>query len=86
MYIYICVILSCSTFHYRNDFCDFAEIYFWEFGDQVKHYITLNVPWCITLMGYVEGHFLPCRGRTQHPLMGEQFATSIEKSMRPLRV
>ncbi|CAA2961817.1 beta-glucosidase-like [Olea europaea subsp. europaea] len=45
-----------------KDFSDFAEVCFWEFGDRVKYWITMNEPWSFTLQGYVLGSFPPCRG------------------------
>ncbi|CAI9760874.1 unnamed protein product [Fraxinus pennsylvanica] len=36
-----------------KDFSDFAEVCFWEFGDRVKHWITLNEPWSFSVSGYV---------------------------------
>ncbi|CAI9760924.1 unnamed protein product [Fraxinus pennsylvanica] len=47
-----------------NDFSNFAEVCFWEFGDRVKYWITMNEPWSFTLQGYVLGSFPPCRGAT----------------------
>lgn len=46
------------------DFCDFAELCFWEFGDRVKHWITLNEPWSFSNAGYVTGTNAPGRGTT----------------------
>ncbi|KAK2989342.1 hypothetical protein RJ640_002492 [Escallonia rubra] len=46
----------------RADFCDFAELCFWEFGDRVKHWITLNEPWTYCMCGYVYGTCPPGRG------------------------
>jgi beta-glucosidase len=34
-------------------------------GDRVKHWITHNEPWCISVLGYAEGHHAP--GRTSWP-------------------
>ncbi|KAK4483755.1 hypothetical protein RD792_010957 [Penstemon davidsonii] len=45
-----------------NDFTDFAELCFWEFGDRVKYWITINEAWTYTYKGYVNGTFPPCRG------------------------
>ncbi|KAA8549627.1 hypothetical protein F0562_001355 [Nyssa sinensis] len=45
-----------------KDFCDFAELCFWEFGDRVKHWITLNEPWSYSYGGYVTGTLAPGRG------------------------
>ncbi|KAM7508123.1 hypothetical protein LguiA_018576 [Lonicera macranthoides] len=49
-----------------DDFCDYAELCFWEFGDRVKHWITLNEPWSYSFAGYTLGIFAPGRG-TSHP-------------------
>ncbi|KAJ4711684.1 putative Beta-glucosidase [Melia azedarach] len=43
------------------DFRDFAEVCFKEFGDRVKHWITLNEPWSYSSMGYDLGTFAPGR-------------------------
>ncbi|XP_059652679.1 beta-glucosidase 13-like [Cornus florida] len=44
------------------DFCNFVELCFWEFGDRVKHWITLNEPSMFCIGGYVNGTFAPGRG------------------------
>ncbi|KAM7512045.1 hypothetical protein LguiB_010920 [Lonicera macranthoides] len=44
------------------DFCEYAELCFWEFGDRVKNWITLNEPWTYSVGGYVMGTFAPGRG------------------------
>ncbi|XP_059654486.1 raucaffricine-O-beta-D-glucosidase-like [Cornus florida] len=46
----------------RSDFCNFAELCFWEFGDRVKHWITLNEPSIFCIGGYVNGTLAPGRG------------------------
>ncbi|CAI9776933.1 unnamed protein product [Fraxinus pennsylvanica] len=46
-----------------KDFCEFAETCFWEFGDRVKYWITLNEPWSYSVCGYVLGTFPPNRGK-----------------------
>ncbi|KAM7502628.1 hypothetical protein LguiB_001532 [Lonicera macranthoides] len=44
-----------------DDFADYAELCFQEFGDRVKHWITLNEPWSFSYGGYVLGTFAPGR-------------------------
>ncbi|KAM7487003.1 hypothetical protein LguiA_003012 [Lonicera macranthoides] len=44
------------------NFHDYAELCFWEFGDRVKHWITLHDPWSYCVQGYVTGIFPPNRG------------------------
>ncbi|KAM7502629.1 hypothetical protein LguiB_001533 [Lonicera macranthoides] len=44
-----------------DDFADYAELCFKEFGDRVKHWITLNEPWSFSYGGYVLGTFAPGR-------------------------
>ncbi|KAL4292443.1 hypothetical protein AHAS_Ahas18G0028600 [Arachis hypogaea] len=44
-----------------NDFGDYAEVCFKEFGDRVKHWITLNEPWTYSQGGYASGMLAPGR-------------------------
>ncbi|KAL5081237.1 hypothetical protein RYX36_009658 [Vicia faba] len=44
-----------------NDFRDYAELCFKEFGDRVKHWITLNEPWTVSKFGYGDGWAAPGR-------------------------
>ncbi|GFY92149.1 beta glucosidase 32 [Actinidia rufa] len=44
-----------------DDFRDFANLCFKEFGDRVKHWITLNEPWSYSYGGYDIGVFAPGR-------------------------
>ncbi|KAL5567212.1 hypothetical protein UlMin_030376 [Ulmus minor] len=44
-----------------NDLRDFAELCFKEFGDRVKHWITLNEPYIFTAFSYGNGLFPPGR-------------------------
>ncbi|PIN04882.1 Beta-glucosidase, lactase phlorizinhydrolase [Handroanthus impetiginosus] len=50
-----------------DDFLEYVELCFWEFGDRVKYWITLNEPWTFTNHGYVEGKFPPGHGAPQPP-------------------
>ncbi|CAJ2679015.1 unnamed protein product [Trifolium pratense] len=44
-----------------DDFRDYAELCFKEFGDRVKHWITLNEPWSVSMNAYAFGKFAPGR-------------------------
>ncbi|ESW22399.1 hypothetical protein PHAVU_005G150600 [Phaseolus vulgaris] len=44
-----------------NDFQDYAELCFKEFGDRVKYWITLNEPWSYSTFGYASGLMPPNR-------------------------
>uniref|UniRef100_A0A7N0THN0 Beta-glucosidase n=1 Tax=Kalanchoe fedtschenkoi TaxID=63787 RepID=A0A7N0THN0_KALFE len=44
-----------------NDFRDYAELCFKEFGDRVKNWITLNEPWTFSNTGYATGAMAPGR-------------------------
>ncbi|XP_019168143.1 PREDICTED: beta-glucosidase 12-like [Ipomoea nil] len=44
-----------------EDFKDYAEICFKEFGDRVKVWATLNEPWSFASVGYDSGKFAPGR-------------------------
>lgn len=48
----------------RDDFRDYAEVCFREFGDNVKHWITFNEPWSLSVGGYAVGILAP--GRCSH--------------------
>ncbi|TKY49532.1 Beta-glucosidase 12 [Spatholobus suberectus] len=47
--------------HIIDDFQDYAELCFKQFGDRVKHWITLNEPWSYSMDGYAIGMFAPGR-------------------------
>jgi len=44
-----------TAFH----FTEYAELCFKEFGDKVKHWVTLNEPWCSAFLGYGSGEHAP---------------------------
>ncbi|KAM7508121.1 hypothetical protein LguiA_018574 [Lonicera macranthoides] len=64
----------------RDDFRDYAELCFWEFGDRVKHWTTLNEPWSYSYAGYATCTFAPGRGTYEEkhikhmPGRGRRFA------------
>lgn len=45
----------------RKDFGDYADLCFKEFGDRVKHWITLNEPETVGECGYAKGTKAPGR-------------------------
>ncbi|KAL3752090.1 hypothetical protein ACJRO7_012847 [Eucalyptus globulus] len=47
--------------HVVDDFRDYVEVCFKEFGDRVKHWITLNEPWSYAVSGYANGQLAPGR-------------------------
>ncbi|RZC85288.1 hypothetical protein C5167_041473 [Papaver somniferum] len=50
-----------------NDFKDYAEVCFKEFGDRVKHWITFNEPWTFIYLGYdLAGLAAPGRFSNRH--------------------
>ncbi|GFP97284.1 strictosidine-o-beta-d-glucosidase [Phtheirospermum japonicum] len=50
-----------------DDFRDFAELCFWEFGDRVKHWITINEAWTYCAHGYASRYFPPGHGKLVSP-------------------
>ncbi|GFQ02631.1 raucaffricine-o-beta-d-glucosidase [Phtheirospermum japonicum] len=45
-----------------QDFVEYAELCFWEFGDRVKHWMTMNASWAYCTGGYVTCIFPPSKG------------------------
>ncbi|KAI4333183.1 hypothetical protein L6164_018021 [Bauhinia variegata] len=43
------------------DFADYSELCYREFGDRVKHWITINEPLTFSMQGYASGIFAPGR-------------------------
>jgi beta-glucosidase len=48
-------------------FQEYARICFENFGDRVKHWITLNEPWVVAMLGYGQGEFPPARISNSEP-------------------
>lgn len=50
-----------------DDFEAYAKVCFERFGDRVKHWITLNEPWVVSILGYGQGVFAPGRVSNSEP-------------------
>ncbi|KAJ7070514.1 beta-glucosidase 1B [Mycena amicta] len=44
-----------------QDYTNYAKVCFEAFGDRVKHWLTINEPWCVSILGYGRGVFAPGR-------------------------
>ncbi len=53
--------------NFADYFADYADICFRHFGDRVKHWITLNEPWCSAFLGHGNGYFAPGRSSDSEP-------------------
>jgi len=50
-------------------FAEYARICFTHFGDRVKHWLTLNEPWVVAMLGYGQGAFAPGRTSNTEPYL-----------------
>lgn len=48
-------------------FAKYAQVCFEAFGDRVKHWITINEPWVVAILGYGQGVFAPGRISKDEP-------------------
>lgn len=48
---------------------DYAAVCFEAFGDRVKHWITFNEPWVVSILGYGQGVFAPGRVSNAEPYL-----------------
>lgn len=55
----------------RDDFVDYADLCFREFGDRVKYWMTFNETWSYSLFGYLLGTFAPGRGTTSEKVRAD---------------
>ncbi|KAL0415700.1 UNVERIFIED_CONTAM: Raucaffricine-O-beta-D-glucosidase [Sesamum latifolium] len=77
----------------RQDFREYAELCFWEFGDRVKFWITINEPSTYCVNGYAAGTFPPGQSPTSAYLsaltpqpeifVSDQAPTNVDLSSTP---
>ncbi|KAI0265274.1 glycoside hydrolase family 1 protein [Gloeopeniophorella convolvens] len=59
-----------------QDYVNYARICFREFGKRVKHWLTMNEPWCVSILGYGRGVFAP--GRSSDRMRSAEGDSSTE--------
>ncbi|KAK6147447.1 hypothetical protein DH2020_018359 [Rehmannia glutinosa] len=64
---------------YRHDFAEYANVCFFEFGDRVKHWITINESWTYTHNGYVTAAFPPAHGSPSEQPIGNGVANGVAR-------
>jgi len=69
-----------------DDFAAYANVCFNAFGSRVKHWITLNEPWVIAILGYGQGQFAPGHVSTDEPyIVGHQLLRAHGKAVEVYR-
>jgi len=67
-------------------FADYARVCFERFGNRVKHWITLNEPWVVAMLGYGQGMFAPGRVSPDEPYQaGHQLLRAHAKAVHVYR-
>ena len=69
-----------------NYFESYARVCFARFGDRVKHWITLNEPWVVAILGYGMGTFAPGRNSKSEPyVVGHNLLRAHAQAVRCYR-
>jgi len=69
-----------------DHFAVYADLCFDRFGDRVKHWITLNEPWVVAILGYGQGVFAPGRISNSEPyLAGHHLILAHAKAVKVYR-
>ena len=67
-------------------FADYARVCYQHFGDRVKHWITLNEPWVVAMLGHGQGVFAPGRTSNVEPYTaGHNLILAHAKSVKVYR-
>ncbi|UOB17187.1 GH1 family beta-glucosidase [Abyssalbus ytuae] len=67
-------------------FAEYAQICFEHFGDRVKHWITFNEAWVVSILGYGQGVFAPGRISNAEPyLAGHHILIAHAKAVKLYR-